>query len=276
MKLITSFWTVVIISVAVSLIFLSYGIFHESKPKLTQAAYDRDYANALADQANKMPQAKKRQERAIALVKQKSQDWNMYVATHTPPDTLRAGGIDISEDPYKLSMDTWIFRDTIQKAVNKQLKEGGVKLVGDGPSIPVPSDINNVSGLLSSYYHYPGIKFPVLLFDLGQIQVQGTYKQIMNHIEAYKSMPNYLAMADGLRLEGTAPLLTGTYNLTIVGFIRGTKVFGSIPEQSSGASTGGFGGPGGIPGGAGRFGMPGGRGPGAGGPPPGMGRRGRA
>jgi hypothetical protein len=269
MKLISSFWTVVIISLAVSIIFLSYGFFHEYRPKVTQAGYNQAYADALETEENKMPQAKKRQQTAIKLVQDKSEAWNMYVATKTPTTSLATGGIDISEDPYKLSRDTWVFRDSIQKAVNAQLKKGGVKLLGDGPTIPTPTDINNVAGLLSSYYHYPGIKFPVLMFNLGQIQVQGTYKQIMDHIRSYKTMPNYLAMTDGLRLDGTAPELTGTYNLTIVGFIRGNKVFGSIPEESSGASTGGFGGPGGFGGRGGPPGGPGSFGRRPGGGPPG-------
>jgi hypothetical protein len=268
MKLISSFWTVMIISVAVCLIILSYGFFHEYKPNMTQAKYDEDFAQALQDQGNKLNGAKKRKEKAIELVKEKTQAWNNYVETKTPPDNLRAGGIDISANPYKLSMDTWTFRDSVQRALNHQLKAGGVKLLTDGPVIPTPTDIDNAGGILSSFYNYPGIKFPVLIYDLGQIQVQGTYKQIMDHVRAYKTMPNYLAMADGLRLEGTSPLLTGTYNLSLVAFIRGKKVYSSLPEDTS-ASSGGSGRSGGFGGGAGgpgaRFG--GGRGFGAGGGP---------
>jgi hypothetical protein len=267
MKLISSFWTVIIISVAVSVIFLSYGFFHEFRPVSTQASYDNDFAQKLEDEGAKMPQATARKRKAIEIVKQKSSDWNVYVATRTPAASVRQGGIDISVNPYQLSMDTWTFRNSIQRAVNAQIKMGGTKLIGDGPTIPAPTDVNNVGGLLSDYYHYPGIKFPVLIFDLGQIQVQGTYQQIMDNVESYKTMPNYLAMADGLHLEGTGSILTGTYNLTLVAFIRGDKVYGSIPEAAS-ATTGssfggrGFGGPGGVSGGRpgmsrGLSGMPG-------------------
>jgi hypothetical protein len=267
MKLISSFWTVLIICFSVSLIFLAYGFFHEFKPNMAQAVYNNAFADQEKSEADKMPQAKKRKAKAIQLVKEKSTDWNAYVATRTPPSTVGAGGIDISENPYKLASDTWTFRDHIQKAVNAQLTKGGVKLVGSGPSVPLPEDVDYVGGLLSSFYNYPGIKFPVLIFRFPEeIQVQGTAAQIMQNVEAYKTMPNYLAMADGLRIEGTSPLLTGTYNLTLVAFIRGNKVYGAIPQTpGAGAGGGGFGGRGGMGGfpgmggPGGRMGGPGGR-----------------
>jgi hypothetical protein len=53
-------------------------------------------------------------------------------------------------------------------------------------------------------------------------------------------MPNYLAVADGLQLSGTTPTMTGTYNLTLVAYIRGTEVAPTVPE-STGAVQGGQG-----------------------------------
>ena len=81
-------------------------------------------------------------------------------------------------------------------------------------------------------------------------------------------MPNYLAVADGLRLDGTSPNLTGTYNLTIVGFMRTKSLAPDVPEGAAVASTGmqGMGGtgmsgipPSGMPAGIGTRGGPGGR-----------------
>ena len=85
----------------------------------------------------------------------------------------------------------------------------------------------------------------------------------MDNVRAYKTMPHYLAVADGLRIDGTSPNLTGTYNLTIVGFIRAKKIAPAVNEGAAAAATGGFGGTGGFPGGPGGpggFGGPGGPG----------------
>ena len=108
--------------------------------------------------------------------------------------------------------------------------------------------------LLASFFNYPAIPFPVVIFDFGTITVQGTYRQIMDHVRAYKNMPNYLAVTDGLRIDGTSPNLTGTYNLSIVGFIRAKKIAPAVNEGVASGSTGAAGG-----------------GFGASGPPPGMG-----
>lgn len=60
-------------------------------------------------------------------------------------------------------------------------------------------------------------------------------------------MPNFLAVADGLQITGTSPVLTGTYNLTMVAFIRGDRVFPRVPDGVA-APAGGAPGPGGAPG----------------------------
>ena len=72
--------------------------------------------------------------------------------------------------------------------------------------------------------------------------------QIMANVRAYKSMPRYLAVADGLAISGTSPNLTGTYNLSIVGFIRtASSIF---PADTSAATA-----PGGAPGAPGAPGL---------------------
>jgi hypothetical protein len=125
--------------------------------------------------------------------------------------------------------------------------------------------------VLDAFYNYQSFNFPIVIENLGTIRVQGTYDQIIANVRAYKSMPHYLAVTDGLRIDGTSPYLVGTYQLTVVGFIRGTKIWGAVPEGATTASVGG--GRAGLPPGMGGFGGPGGpRGPGGmGGPGGGMG-----
>jgi hypothetical protein len=97
--------------------------------------------------------------------------------------------------------------------------------------------------VLNDYFNFPqALPFPVVMFDFGTITVRGSYKQISDHMRAWANMPNYLAVTDGLQIQGSAPNpLTATYSLSVVGFIRGKDVF--PPIAGEGAPTG----PGGIP-----------------------------
>jgi len=56
-----------------------------------------------------------------------------------------------------------------------------------------------------------------------------------------------LAVADGLNLTGTAPILTGTYNLSVVGYIRSNIVYPGVKEGAPTTMPAGGGG-GGAPG----------------------------
>lgn len=279
MRLISSAWTVIIIAISLSLAIVAYAFFYKYRPMETEIAYSNDLAQKLEDQAALQGKAQKRVEKAIQLVNEASRDWVEIVATRTPPTSVAAGGINLAVDPYTLLADTVTFRNNIQRAVNAQILKGGVKLVDPGPYIPGPTDFDSTGGLLSSFYNYPDYKFPILIYNLGTIRVSGTYEQIMANVEAYKTMPHYLAVTDGLRIDGTSPNLIGTYQLTIVGFIQTKKLPGPVPEGEAqagsaslagmrgGAMGRGMGGPGmpGMPPGLMGPGGPGGmRGPGGG------------
>ena len=190
------------------------------------------------------------------MVDLKAKAWAAYVATRTPGTSLRDGGIDLSVNAWQLTVDTPKYRNAIQQAVNAQVKKGGVKVI-NSPLVPLVDASTPANQILASFFNYPAIQFPVVIFDFGTITVQGTYKQIMDNVRAYKSMPHYLAVADGLRIDGTSPNLTGTYNLSIVGFIRAKKIAPAVNEGVAASATGGFGGVGpGGPGGGGGSGKP--------------------
>ncbi len=270
-----SAFTIYMIGIALAVTIASFGIFYIAMPNNGQAALYRETADKMNDEAAKQHQADQRVAAAIKLVKSKQAEWAGFVATRSVPGSVSAGGVNLAVNAFQLTEDTRKYRNSIQLAVNNQLRRGGVKVV-NGPLIPL-TDPNAAAGsLLASFYNYPVIPFPVVIFDLGTVTVQGTYAQIMNNVRAWKSMPHYLAVTDGLRLDGTSPHLTGTYSLSIVGYLQPTKVNGQAPEGaasgSSGASSpfGGPGGPSGIPPGA-RMGPPGGF---PGGGPPGGGKMG--
>jgi len=231
----------------------SWGFFYSYMPNMKEVGMMKESKQANDEEAAKMPQAKKRYEKAISMIDEKAKAWKAIVETRTPPMDLRKGGIDLSVNPWQLAVDTPKYRDSVQRAVNAQLKKGGVKVISS-PLVQTLDANLPVNQILASFFNYPALKFPVVIFDFGTITVQGTYKQILDNVRAYKSMPNYLAVTDGLRLDGTSPLLTGTYNLTVVGFIRTKSIAPAVPEGAAAATgaAGGMGAPGGAGAGAGR------------------------
>jgi hypothetical protein len=260
-------FAILMIGIMIFIASTTWGYFYCYMPNMKEVGLLNENKALNDAEAAKMPKAKARFETAKKMIDVKAKDWMSIVETRTPPMDLAHGGIDLSVNPWQLAVDTPKYRDSIQRAVNTQLKKGGVKVIS--APLVTPTDANApVNQILSTFFNYPALKFPVVIFDFGTITVQGTYKQILDNVRAYKNMPNYLAVADGLRLDGTSPNLTGTYNLTIVGFMRTKSLAPDVPEGAAVASTGmqGMGGtgmsgipPSGMPAGIGTRGGPGGR-----------------
>jgi len=231
-------WTIVIIGLCLGLSALSYALFQVYLPYKTAADYNRDYKIELQAQADKMPAAKKRVQTAMAMVTEAANRWNAFVATKTPPNNIASGGINLNVNQYQLTVDSLKFRNNAQRAFNHQVHVGGVKIVS-APEIPQPSD--SEKDILAAYYNYSAFSFPVVLWELGSITVTGTYKQITDNVRAWSRMPRYLAVVDGLRIDGTSPNLTASYNVTLVGFIRASQVY-APPPAGEASGGGGFGG----------------------------------
>ncbi len=242
--------TIILIGVAIFIMAISYGLFQHFLPNSKEAGYYRDYAEQLQTEADNLPRAQGRLDNAIKLVETKASEWRAVVADKTPHPDVYNRGVNLNVDPWQLTVDTPKFRNNIQRAVNAQLVRGGVKIVGSGPLVPMPTD--SASGILASFYNYPAIAFPVVIQELGQVTVEGTEAQIMENVRSWKNMPRYLAVASNLSISGTSPNLRGTYTVTLVGYIRGKDIFPNPPEGGSpagGGNTGlgrpGFAGPGG-------------------------------
>lgn len=267
------FGAILSIGIAIAIISLAIGLFGGFGnggflPNMEQARLLNANSDELEAVANQMPAAQRRVRQAEEMLEQKAAEWRVIVARHTPPASVEQGGINLAVNAWQLTVDARRFRNSVQRALNRQLLAGGVTVV-NGPMVPFPDE--SASSILASYFNFPSLTFPVVIFDLGAVTVRGTYSQITNHIRAWSNMPGYLAVADGLSLEAfeptaTPPILTGTYNLTLVGFIRGREIFPPVPEAgATGGGGGGFGSPGGPPSG---FGGPGGAM--RGGPPSGL------
>jgi len=249
--------TIYIVGLFMALTILSYGLFQHWIPNNQEKDQNEIVLQQIRDQVALTKKAESRKAEAIAMVKASAASWSAIAETKTPLEGVEKGGISLATDAWDLMGDTRKFRNSIQRAVNQQLKTGGVKVV-NGPFVP-DIDVNApANSILASYYNYPAIPFPVVIFDLGTVTVQGTHKQIFDNVKGWTRMPHYLAVADGLALTGTSPNITGTYNLTLVGFIRGKTIYPAVSEgaAAAGGATGfggaSFGGPpGGIPGGPG-------------------------
>ncbi len=201
--------------IMVSAIILTVG-YSQYDPTMKEVASWVTYRDNLIAAQREFPKAVQRELDAEKKAKQAVDAWNAIAATRTLPDSLQQGGIDLSMNELQLALVVPTFRNNVQKAVNDQVKVGGVKVV-NGPVVPLPP--SDPTKILLSYFNYPGLP-PVVIFDLGAVTVQGTYQQITDNVEAWSRMPHYLAVSDGLRLQGTSPLLTGTYSVSIVGFLQ--------------------------------------------------------
>jgi len=261
-------FAILMIGITVFIACMSWGYFYKAMPNNKEVGLLNAAKDLNDTEAQKMTQAKNRVALAKKMVDAKGEAWAKIVATRTPPTDWQHGGVDLSVDPWHLSVYTPMYRNNVQRAVNEQVKKGGIKVVS-APYVPGIDPNLPVSQILPSFYNYPALKFPVVLFDFGTITVQGTYSQILANVRAYKFMPHYLAITSGLRIDGTSPNLTGTYNLSVVGFIRGKNIAPDVVEaptsSGSGGPGGGFGGAGGP--GGGLPGGPGGRIPGGPGMP---------
>ncbi|HVT13921.1 MAG TPA: hypothetical protein VHE55_16785 [Fimbriimonadaceae bacterium] len=227
-------WTIIVACVCLGLSAFFFAYFQVYSPYEQAAQYFRDYHTDLNAAADKMPLAVKRVKKAMEMVNADAQQWNQYVATKTPSDSLFSGGVNINENPYQLVVDSPKFRNSAQRAFNAQLHVGDVKVVS-APEIPQPTD--SEKDILASYYNFPAISFPVVIWELGAVTVTGRYDQIMKNVRSWSNMDHYLAVVDGLRLDGTSPNLTATYNVTIVGFIRASRGVFPAPQVAIGSTS---------------------------------------
>ncbi|MBV6458011.1 MAG: hypothetical protein HONBIEJF_01133 [Fimbriimonadaceae bacterium] len=250
--------TIILLGLSISIGVLSFALFHHYLPNKATTENLLTQVDLLKTEAGKQKRAEQRVLKAVEMVQLKADEWQAVVAAHTPPHGLGAGGIDLARNRWQLVIDARKFRNEVQRDLNRQLRRGGVT-VENGPTIPFPS--TSATNVVETYFNYPSIRFPVAIYDLGTVSVRGTFDQIDQHVRAWSTMPNYLAVTDGLRITGTSPNLLATYNLSLVAYIRGETVSPPVPEGAAPASGSG-GGPG-TPG----FGGGGGGGP-RGGPPP--------
>ena len=232
-----SWWVIILLGFCIGVSALAFVFLQVYAPYEKAADYYNTYHQQLEVEANKQGRAEERVRKAMKTVNDAAAQWNSIVAAKTPPDSLAAGGVNVSVNPYQLVVDSVKYRNSVQREFNRQIHAGGVKVVA-APQIPMPTD--NEKEILPSFYGYPTLApFPVVLFELGSVTVSGNYKQIMANVRSWTKMPRYLAVVDGLRIDGTSPNLTASYNVTILGYIRAKTMFPAHVEPAGAAGAGG-------------------------------------
>jgi hypothetical protein len=225
-------WTIIVLGVCLGAMAFFYVFFDVYQPNEVAAGYMKAYKEQLETEAGKQKRADARVLKAMQKVTEAAHKWNFYVDKNTPPDSLAGGGVNLTENDYQLVVDSPKFRNSAQRAFNAQLRSGGVKIVS-APEIPAPT--MNEKDILASYYNYPALsKIPLVLWELGSVTVSGSYSRIMQNVRSWSNMPHYLAVVDGLRIDGTSPNLTATYNVTILGFIKAQKLYPNPPVNIGG------------------------------------------
>jgi len=217
--------------VAIAMITLTYG-FAKRQPVMKTVENWKNYRDKMRAEQAKWKQADDKVLDAAKKGQAKVAEWNQISQSHTLPSIPDPFGIDLSLDGERLAMQMPAYRNRLQAMVNNQVKAGGVTVV-QGPVVPLPPLQGDK--IVASYFNYPAINTPVLVFNLGTITVQGTFQQISDNVKAWSNMPHFLAVADGLRLQGTSPKLTGTYAVTIVGFVALPPNKGIFPPVPDGA-----------------------------------------
>jgi hypothetical protein len=230
--------TVLVWCIAIAMIAITYGL-SKRQPTMETVEKYKVYRDGMRAEQLKWRQAVDKVKATTALGRQAVAQWNQIAAAHTMPAVPDPLAIDLSIDGGRLAMQMPAYRNKIQAMINTQVKAGGVTVI-QGPVLPpAPTQPDTI---VASYFHFPlPSTTPVLVFDLGNITVTGTYQQIADNVRAWKNMPHFLAVADGLRLNGTSPKLTGTYTVSIVGFVAMPKdpvtgapkaIFPPLPEGS--------------------------------------------
>lgn len=200
---------------------------------------------------------KKQAEDRVALAEKTREEvnieWAAYISRKSPP----VGVINLAQNRWRLSTQfQTVFLRNIESALVNHIQKSKVRIVKP-PGIPRFAD-DNPNNIIAGYFNYPALPYPVAVVNCGQVQVSGSFSQVLSHVQSWNNLPNYIALADGLILSGTSPNLVGTYNLTVIVFPRGEYINATpvnwIPGGESAGGEGGLG--------AATAPMPGGPGPG--------------
>lgn len=193
---------------------------------------------------------------ALQQVRDAETAWKQVTTWRTPP----AGTFNMTPNRWQLVVNARRWHGKVEADINRWVRRNGVGLVSP-PRLLVPYPTDQPNDLVQYYFNYPALPFPVAIWDIGTLTVQGTWDQIMQNVRSWSTIPGYIASVRGLSLSGTGSRLQGTYGLTIVAYINTPHVSGGPGEGGAVPQLGGSGQqPGGPQQGSGTMDRPGGGG----------------
>lgn len=164
---------------------------------------------------------------ALDAVDQAQIQWKEIAERRTPAQ----GRFDLTEHRWQLTVNVRDWHGTVEQDLRRWISKSGVTFVEPlgGPFVPYPTDVPNE--LVEAYFNYPALPYPVAVWDMGTVTVEGTYDQIINNVRSWVDIPGYVATVRGLAIEGTGNRLRGSYNLLIVAYINTPNVAsGMLPN----------------------------------------------
>jgi Tfp pilus assembly protein PilO len=230
-------WVIIVSALLLGLSALCFAYFQYWSPNLAEAQNWADQREKLKTELDKRPRLEKTMKEALDQQAKLETQWASLIAAKSVAPSLENGGIDISKQGWQLAVDARRYRDSVQNILNRQLLRGGVKVLDPAPFVPMPSDSG--TQVAADMFNTPPLPFPVVIYDMGTVRVEGTYEQIMANVRAYKDMPEYYAVVHNLQIQGTAPKLTGSYQLSFIGYVRAKEIHPAVPEGADGGSGGG-------------------------------------
>lgn len=176
--------------------------------------------------------ARRRVADALKAVNEAQTQWKMIAKTKTPS----RGKFNLLDHRWQLTVNARAWHSSVEADLKRWIAKSGVRVLqptndqGEvGPFVPFPTD--NANDLVESYFNYPALPYPVAVWDLGTMTVEGTYSQIVRHVRSWTDIPGYIASVRGLSLEGTDNRIKGSYNLVVVAFINTDMVAGGPGER---------------------------------------------
>jgi hypothetical protein len=112
--------------------------------------------------------------------------------------------------------------ETLGPLLERFISRTGVTMVSQ--RIPVPAPPVNPND--------PSLQNEAIVLSLGTIQVQGSFKQVLEHIRKWNNC-NRLVMVGAPTLTGQSPTLQASYNITV--FIFPREKAGPLIEMAGGA-----------------------------------------
>ena len=232
--------------VLIAVTWAGFWFLSMDKTKQEIASYE-EYISQLDEiiSPQSVRMAEQRVESALQKVYDAQLQWKQVASLKTPS----AGRINLTPHRYQLTVNTRNWHGTVEKDLRDWIRKSGVRVLapinefGTGPFVPFPTDRPNE--LVNFYFNYPALPFPVCVWDLGEITVEGTLDQILSHVRSWNNIPGYIALARGLAITGSGNRLRGTYGLTVVAYVNTEFVFGGnldqggIPDMSTASGQGG-------------------------------------